>query len=33
MSIAVIEARPTKSDAPYVLQGDGKTYQLDRNTF
>ncbi|MDF7663812.1 helix-turn-helix domain-containing protein [Bifidobacterium sp. ESL0763] len=31
--MAVIEARPVRSDAPYVLQGDGKTYQLDRNAF
>lgn len=33
MSMAVIEARPVRPDAPYVLQGDGKTYRLDRNAF
>ena len=33
MSMVVIDKAVVQPDTPYVLQGDGKTYRLDRSAF
>lgn len=33
MSIAMIEARPVREDRPFILQGRGRTYELDEAAF
>lgn len=33
MSIAMIEAQPVRKDVPFVLQGYGRTYELDEKAF